>query len=87
MKGLMAKIPQGRVRYKAGDLVRITKEKVKFAKGYEHNFSTETSRVVKVNQRVIQPLYELRFGSSSYGKPVLQLQTCLGHCIPKQKRY
>ena len=42
-----------------GDLVRITKEKVKFAKEYEETFSTEIFRVVKVIQHVPQPVYEL----------------------------
>ena len=34
MNSFWAKIPQGNVKYKLVDLVRITKEKVKFAKGY-----------------------------------------------------
>src|SRR5215469_6570737 len=54
-----SKIPQGRVKFKVGDLVRITKEKVKFAKGYEQTFSTEIFKVVKAIQRVPQPVYEL----------------------------
>ena len=41
-----------------GGFVRITKEKVKFAKGYEQNFSKEIFRVVKVVPRVPQPVYE-----------------------------
>ena len=41
------------------DLVRITKEKVRFAKGYEQIFSTEIFRVVKVIQRLPQSVYEL----------------------------
>jgi len=56
---LRAKIPQSRVKFKVGDLVRITKEKVRFAKGYEQTFSTEIFRVVKVIHRVPQPVYEL----------------------------
>jgi hypothetical protein len=35
LNSLWAKIPQGDVKYKVGDIVRITKEKVKLAKGYE----------------------------------------------------
>jgi hypothetical protein len=42
-----------------GDHVRITKEKVKFAKGYEQTFSTEILRVVKVIRHMPQPVYEL----------------------------
>ena len=38
MNSLWAKIPEGSFKYKVGDLVRITKGKVKFAKGYEKNF-------------------------------------------------
>jgi hypothetical protein len=59
MNSLWAKIPQGRVKFKLGDLVRITKEKVKFAKGYEQTFLTEMFRVAKVIKRVPQPVYEM----------------------------
>ena len=33
INSLWAKIPQGHVKFKVGDLVSVTKEKVKFAKG------------------------------------------------------
>jgi hypothetical protein len=59
LKGLRSRIPEGRVKFKVGDLVRITKEKLKFAKGYEQNYSTEIFRVVKVINRKPQPVYEL----------------------------
>ena len=59
MNSLWVYIPQGRVKFKVGDLVRITKEKAMFAKGYEQTYSTEIFRVAKVIQRVPQPLYEL----------------------------
>ena len=59
MNCLLAKISQGRVKLKVGDLVRITKEKVKFAKEYEQTFSTEIFRFTKVIQQVPQPVYEL----------------------------
>ena len=52
MNSLRAKIPEGRAIFKVRDLVRITKEKVKFAKGNEQTFSTEIFRVVKVIQRL-----------------------------------
>jgi hypothetical protein len=47
------------VKFKSGDLVRITKEKLKFDKGYEQTLSTEIFRAVKVNDRKPQPVYEL----------------------------
>jgi hypothetical protein len=53
------KIPQGVVKFKVGDHIRITTKKVKFAKGYEQTFSTIIFRVVKVFQRMPQPVYEL----------------------------
>ena len=59
MYSLWTDIPQGCVKFKVGDLVRITKEKVKFAKGYEQTFSTEIFPVAKVIHRVPQPVYEL----------------------------
>jgi hypothetical protein len=45
----------------------ITKDKVKFAKGYVQTFSTELFRVVKVIQRMPQPVYEL---SDLQGRPI-----------------
>ena len=45
MNSLWAKIPQLCVKYEVGDLVRITKEKVKFAKGYEQTFSRDIFRL------------------------------------------
>jgi transposase InsO family protein len=59
IKARRSKIPRGVVKFKVGDHVRITKEKVKFAKGYEQTFSTEIFRVVKVIRRTPQPVYEL----------------------------
>jgi hypothetical protein len=59
VNSLRAKIPHGHVKFKVGDLVRITKQKVAFAKGYEQTFSTEIFKVVKVITRVPQPVYEL----------------------------
>jgi hypothetical protein len=38
MRSQSAVIARGRVKFRVGDLVRITKEKLKFAKGYEHTF-------------------------------------------------
>ena len=55
MNSLRSKIPEGRAKFKVRDLVRIRKEKVKFAKGYEQTIF----RVVKVFQRLPQPVYEL----------------------------
>jgi len=59
VNSLRTKIPHGRVKFKVGDLVRITKQKVAFAKGYEPTFSTEIFKIVKVITRVPQTLYEL----------------------------
>jgi len=47
-----------RARFHVGQHVRIRKEKMKFAKGAEQNFSTEIFRV-KVIQRRPRPFYEL----------------------------
>jgi hypothetical protein len=53
------KIPHGHVKFNINDLVRITKEKVKFAKGYHQNFSMEIIRVVKIINRTPQTVYQL----------------------------
>jgi len=59
MNSLWAKIPQGRVKFKLGNLVSITKLSLKFSKLYEQTFSTEMLRFAKVIHRVPQPVYEL----------------------------
>jgi len=59
VNSLRAKIPHGRVKFKVGDLVRITKQKVTFAKVYKQTFSTEIFRVVKVISRETKPVYEM----------------------------
>jgi hypothetical protein len=48
-----------RPKFKVGQMVRISKEKMKFAKGYEQNFSTEIFRISKVIERSPRPVYEL----------------------------
>jgi hypothetical protein len=52
-----AKIPHGRVKFKVGDLERITKLKVAFAKSYKQTFLTEIFKVVKVITQVSQLVY------------------------------
>jgi hypothetical protein len=39
--------------------VRISKEKMKFAKGGEKNYTTEVFRINKVTRRTHRPVYEL----------------------------
>ena len=48
------------VRYSVGQQVRISKEKLKFAKGGEQNYMTEIFRICKVIRRVPRPVYELQ---------------------------
>jgi hypothetical protein len=64
---LRTAIPQGQVKFRVGDLFRITKEKVKFAKGYEQTFSTKIFQVVKVIHLIPQPVYEL---TDLQGRPI-----------------
>lgn len=47
------------VKFRVGQTVRIGKEKMKFAKGFEQNYSTEVFKIVKVVKRSPQPVYEL----------------------------
>ena len=46
-------------RYSVGQHARISKEKAKFAKSTEQNFSTEVLRYIKVTHRTPRPVYEL----------------------------
>jgi hypothetical protein len=65
-----AKIPKGDVKFKSGDIVHITKEKLKFDKVYEQTFLTVIFRAVKVIDRTHQPAYEL----SDFRKPPIERQ-------------
>jgi len=49
-----------KAKYRVGQHVRISKEKMKFAKGAEQNFSTEIFRIAKVIERRPEPLNELK---------------------------
>ena len=46
-------------KFKVGQHVRISKEKMQFANGYEQNLSTEIFQVAKVIERMPRPVYEL----------------------------
>jgi hypothetical protein len=48
-----------RAKYSVGQLVRISKEKVKFANSAEQNYTTEIFRIIKVINRSPRPVYEL----------------------------
>jgi hypothetical protein len=53
------KIPIAKPRYRLGQHVRISKDKIKFAKGGEQNYTTEVFRIIKVIRRKPRPVYEL----------------------------
>jgi len=78
---LWGKIPQGGVKFKVGNLVRITKEKVKFAKVYEQTSPTDISGCQSFKAPTPICLRTLGLARSSYGRPVLQLRSCQGHCF------
>ena len=48
------------VRFRVGQHVRISMEKLKFAKGGEQNYMTEIFRIGKVVRRDPRPVYELQ---------------------------
>jgi hypothetical protein len=47
------------VKFKVGQNVRISKEKLKFAKGGEQNYTTEIFKRLKVVFRIPRTVYEL----------------------------
>jgi len=51
MKEKRLRIRAVRSKFRAGQQVRISKEKMKFAKGGEQNFSTEIFGIAKVIER------------------------------------
>ena len=46
-------------RYSVGQHVRISKEKAKFSKSADQNFSAEVFRIIKAIHRTPRPVYEL----------------------------
>ena len=62
MEEITEKRRRGRVikaKYSVRQNVRLSKEKAKFAKSAEQNFSTEIFRIVKVIPRKPRPVHEL----------------------------
>jgi hypothetical protein len=53
------KIPIAKPRYRVGQHVSISKEKIIFAKGGEQNYTTEVFRNIKIIRRTPTPVYEL----------------------------
>jgi len=60
MEGRKRSVRVARAKFRAGQHVRISKEKMKFAKVAEQNFSTEIFRIAKVIERRPRPVYELK---------------------------
>jgi hypothetical protein len=54
------RIPTRAARYEQGQTVRIGKQKFKFAKGFEQNFSREIFKITKVIKHSPEPVFELR---------------------------
>jgi len=59
MKKHIRRVRTVRARYKVGQHVRISKEKMKFKKGAEENFSLEIFKINKVIKSTPRPVYEL----------------------------
>jgi len=54
-----SRIPIARPKFHVVQHVRISKGKMKFAKGGEQNYTTEIFRIIKVSRRTPRPVYEL----------------------------
>jgi len=59
MNAMRLRIPSDEVKFRLGQHVRISKEKMKFAKASEQNFSTEIFRISNIIYRKPRPVYEL----------------------------
>jgi len=59
MEARSRRIRVAKAEFRVGQHVRISREKMKFAKSAEQNFSTEIFRIAEVIERRPQPLYEL----------------------------
>jgi hypothetical protein len=59
MRSKQTSIRHALAKFKEGQHVRISKEKLKFAKGGERNYTTEIFQTKKVEPRTPRPVYEL----------------------------
>jgi len=59
MQNIHGRVRIKNTKYRVGPHVRISKEKAKFAKSAEQNFSTDIFRIIKVVHRTQRPVYEL----------------------------
>ena len=59
MNARNSRVRVGNVKFDVGQHARISKEKIKFAKGSEKNYTDEIFRIVKIIRRTPGPVYEL----------------------------
>jgi len=60
MRGKVGKTQRlSKLKFRVGQHVRISKEKIKFAKGGEQNFTREIFKLCKVEHRTPRPVFEL----------------------------
>jgi len=59
MNDRRSRVRVGKVKFNVRQHVRISKEKIKFAKGSEQNYAEEIFRIVRVIRRTHRPVYEL----------------------------
>jgi hypothetical protein len=60
MRAIQSKIRRALAKFRAWQHVRISKQKLKFAKGGEQNYTTEILNVHKVVHKTRRPVYELK---------------------------
>ena len=53
-----SRVREGGVKFNVGQHVRISKEKMKFEKGSELNYTDEVFRIIKAIHRSPRPVYE-----------------------------
>ena len=58
MRSKHSSIRRAAARFRVGQHVRISKEKFKFAKGGEQNYTNEIFRIHNIVRRIPQPVYE-----------------------------
>jgi hypothetical protein len=59
MNKRQSRVRSTKAKFRVGQNVRISKQKMKLAKVGEQNYTTEIFRIVKVIQRTPRPVYEL----------------------------
>jgi len=88
MRGKAGKTQRlSKLKFRVGEHVRISKERMKFAKGGEQNYTTEVFKVRKVVHRTLRPVFELEDLRGREIEGQFYSEELVPVCVTKQTTY